>query len=366
MSVWHEDGKENTEELFIDSIESIRRIDFSCLEAEDVENFEFSDLQVAYEFYNFYGKVNGFGIRRHKVGRTRTVEKKILWQTFVCCRHGHRETKYLHNTDRKMDPKPLTRCGCQAQLRVHVDGVRNRWYVVLFDDEHNHELLSSKFYGMSRSHRKLGEGNVMTMTSMRKAGISTSKIYGYIASQCGGYENVGFQRKHMYNHIDKERRMLDGDAKTAIKYLEKQAKADPLLYFKHEVDEKGALLHLFWADGRSQVDYAIFGDVFTFDATYGRNKYKCPLVVFSGVNHHLQTIVFATAIISSENERTYVWLLEKLVDAMKGRSPKSVITDGDLAMKNAIRKVFPEAHHRLCGWHLLRNATSHVSKPKFT
>ncbi|RYQ83017.1 hypothetical protein Ahy_B10g101633 [Arachis hypogaea] len=35
-------------------------------------------------------------------------------------------------------------------------------------------------------------------------------------------------------------------------------------------------------------------------------------------------------------------------------------------MKSAIEQVFPEAHHRLCAWHLLRNATSNIGKPKFT
>ncbi|RYQ94929.1 hypothetical protein Ahy_B08g089901 [Arachis hypogaea] len=35
-------------------------------------------------------------------------------------------------------------------------------------------------------------------------------------------------------------------------------------------------------------------------------------------------------------------------------------------MKSAIEQVFPEAYHRLCAWHLLRNATSNIGKPKFT
>ena len=35
-------------------------------------------------------------------------------------------------------------------------------------------------------------------------------------------------------------------------------------------------------------------------------------------------------------------------------------------MKNAIRRVFSKAHHRLCGSHLLRNATSNDNKLKFT
>ena len=90
------------------------------------------------------------------------------------------------------------------------------------------------------------------------------------------------------------------------------------------------------------------------------------MVVFFGVNHHLQTIVFGCDIVSNESEGTYIWLLEKFLEVMKGKSPKLVIMDKDLSMKNAIRRVLPKAKHRLCGWHLIRNATSNVANPRFT
>jgi len=33
-------------------------------------------------------------------------------------------------------------------------------------------------------------------------------------------------------------------------------------------------------------------------------------------------------------------------------------------MRNAIKKIFPNAHHRLCAWHLLRNASSNIGIPE--
>ncbi|RYR50422.1 hypothetical protein Ahy_A07g037027 [Arachis hypogaea] len=51
---------------------------------------------------------------------------------------------------------------------------------------------------------------------------------------------------------------------------------------------------------------------------------------------------------------------------MNGKRPNAVITDSAKAMRLAIEKVFPNAHHRLCRWHLLRNATANISNPKFT
>jgi hypothetical protein len=141
---------------------------------------------------------------------------------------------------------------------------------------------------------------------------------------------------------------------------------DPSLFWKHTVDKEGRLEHLFWCDGRSQIDYKLFGDVLAFDATYKKNRYLCPVVVFSGVNHHNQTIVFGIAIVANEIEDTYVWLLETFLEAMQGKMPIFVITDGDLAMRNAIRRVFSKAHHRLCAWHLARNATCNVKSTRFT
>ncbi|XP_016181372.1 protein FAR1-RELATED SEQUENCE 5-like isoform X2 [Arachis ipaensis] len=122
----------------------------------------------------------------------------------------------------------------------------------------------------------------------------------------------------------------------------------------------------FWSDKCSQLDYHIFGDVLEFYATYRKNKYMCPLVVFSGVNHHNQTIVFVAALISNENEDTYTWLLQQFLECMNGKAPQCVITDGHGAMKKAIESVFPGAYHRLCAWHLIRNATANLGNPTFT
>ncbi|QHO46026.1 Protein FAR1-RELATED SEQUENCE [Arachis hypogaea] len=50
---------------------------------------------------------------------------------------------------------------------------------------------------------------------------------------------------------------------------------------------------------------------------------------------------------------------------MGGKSPKAVITDRDLTMRDAIKNVLPDATHRLCGWHLQRNACENIKNPNF-
>ncbi|KAK7273770.1 hypothetical protein RIF29_14833 [Crotalaria pallida] len=169
-----------------------------------------------------------------------------------------------------------------------------------------------------------------------------------------------------FTKIRNERMVKEGNSSNAIVFLSDMESTEPGFFWKYTVSEDGRIDKLFWCDGICRYDYQIFGDVLAFDATYGKNKYNCPLIVFSGVNHHNNTVVFASAIVSDESIDTYVWVLENFLEAMGGKAPASVITDGDKSMRSAIRRVFPQSHHSLCAWHLIRNARTNIGDDRFT
>ncbi|KAL4344607.1 hypothetical protein AHAS_Ahas11G0195300 [Arachis hypogaea] len=106
------------------------------------------------------------------------------------------------------------------------------------------------------------------MNEMRKGGIPVSRIHSFMMSLAGGYHNVPDTTRDMHNINAKQRREGGLDAESCI----------------------------------SQIDYQVFGDGIAFDATYKKNVYLSPLVVFSGVNYHNQTVVFATALVVDEKE----------------------------------------------------------------
>ncbi|XP_016173424.1 protein FAR1-RELATED SEQUENCE 5-like [Arachis ipaensis] len=226
-------------------------------------------------------------------------------------------------------------------------------------------MLDARVRGLSRSHRAVKEGDLHQINSMRKSGLRVPTIFRAFANQSGRFETVGFEIKDIYNAIEKQRWAGVTNAESALKFLGTLRMTDSGMFWKYSVDVDKRLENLFWCNGTSHYDYNVFGDVLGFDATYGRNKYKCPLVIFSGVDHHMRTVVFGCAILSNESEASYVWLLRLFLKAMKGKQSKSVITDGDLAMKSVVSTVFPGAHHRLCIWHLLRNATARVGRHGF-
>ncbi|XP_029146214.1 protein FAR1-RELATED SEQUENCE 5-like [Arachis hypogaea] len=262
----------------------------------------------------------------------RDNQGRIISRKLVCNKECWRNMRYLDLDDRSREARSLTRTKCPARLRVKLDYGCGRWKVSCFVESHNHDLTPPKF-----AHLK------------------------------GGYRHAGFTRKDLYNHIDRYRqaKVKNGDANAAINYLIGKSNNDPLFFGKYTFTSDERLEHIFWADGQSIIDYHCFGDIVAFDSTYKKNKYNKPLVIFSGCNHHGQTVIFGSGLLSDETTETYKWLLETFVEAMGGKSPKAVITDGDLAMRDAIKNVLPDATHRLCGWHLQRNACENIKNPNF-
>jgi MULE transposase domain len=82
--------------------------------------------------------------------------------------------------------------------------------------------------------------------------------------------------------------------------------------FKHieQLDEKGQITNVFWADAKMLIDYAHFGDVITFDTTYNTNKEFRPLGVFVGFNHFRESTLFGVVLLYDETIESFKWLFE--------------------------------------------------------
>lgn len=91
-----------------------------------------------------------------------------------------------------------------------------------------------------------------------------------------------------------------------------------------------------------------------------RTNKNYPLVIFFGCNHHSQINIFGCVLVSDETTETYKWVLKAFLEAMGNKHLKVVVTDGNGATREAIRYIFSDTSHRLCGWHLHKNACEHV------
>ncbi|GFY98617.1 FAR1-related sequence 3 [Actinidia rufa] len=132
-------------------------------------------------------------------------------------------------------------------------------------------------------------------------------------------------------------------------------------FYAMDLNEKGRLRNVFWADARSREACKEFGDVVTFDTTYLVNKYDMPFAPFVGVNHHGQSILLGCGLISHEDTESFSWLFQTWLECMWGGAPKAIITDQCQAMRNAIQNIFPDTRHRWCIWHIMKKVPEKLS-----
>ncbi|XP_048320933.1 protein FAR1-RELATED SEQUENCE 5 isoform X4 [Ziziphus jujuba] len=290
----------------------------------------------AYALYNAYALRVGFSIRKGKV-RYFTGSKKIRSREYFCSKEGFKLDEDLEEKKvRRLD----TRTGCKAFVRFsNEDGL---WKVVAFNPQHNHELAMP-----SEKH---------LLKSARRMPISKAHVPGV-----EGFGDIGFVNRDCYTYMNRQKTLMSaGDSQNLLNLFKSKQAEDSLFFYTVQVDQENRITNFFWRDGRSRLDYDCFGDVLAFDTTCRTNKYNLICAPFVGVNHHWQNVMFGCAFMLDETTTSFEWLFKSFLESMGNRPPKTILTDHNQAISNAIEIVFPNTRHCLCRWHILKSVASQV------
>ncbi|CAA0816460.1 Protein FAR1-RELATED SEQUENCE 6 [Striga hermonthica] len=138
-----------------------------------------------------------------------------------------------------------------------------------------------------------------------------------------------------------------GYAREMVDFFTRMQLGDPSFFYVMDVNGRGCSMNVFWAEGKCRAAYGYFGDVVFIDAKALVGRYKIPLVVFTGVNHHGQTLPLGCGLVLGQTVDSFVWLLRAWLTYMVGRTPKTVITSWFEFLQAAVAEVLPRAFHCL-------------------
>ncbi|XP_052171683.1 PKS-NRPS hybrid synthetase cheA-like [Diospyros lotus] len=131
----------------------------------------------------------------------------------------------------------------------------------------------------------------------------------------------------------------------------------------HRTDGSNCIGDLFWAHPMSIDLLKIFPHVLIMDCTYKTNRYRYPLLEIVGVTSTELTFPVAFVFMNHEYEDNYTWAMERLKNVMGSNAcPGVIVTDRELALMNAIYKVFPSTTTLLCRWHISKNILAKCKK----
>ncbi|KAI3967530.1 hypothetical protein MKW92_009230 [Papaver armeniacum] len=165
----------------------------------------FESVDELFEFYNNYAYKTGFSIKR----RTCKKENGVLVHvSYTCSKEGKNIT--ASNTPLNLPPTQRTGCKAKISARLCAD---DKWMISVVALQHNHLNSPSKARHL-RGHKRINTATKKKVFSNDKAGIRMCKIYGALAVEGGGYENLPYDEKTLRNMVAREKNLElgEGDA----------------------------------------------------------------------------------------------------------------------------------------------------------
>ncbi|KAG5538874.1 hypothetical protein RHGRI_019423 [Rhododendron griersonianum] len=251
----------------------------------------------------------GFSVRKEFCNRNKKTGE-VTWRKYVGCKEGFRAPD---QRDYKTKiPRAETRTGCNAHTSIKLDREKAKYVVYSCNATHNHDLQNEETVHMLPSHRNISAAQAYEVDLADDSGIRLKSAHEFMGRQAGGMGNLGYTQQDHKNYL-RSKRQTDleyGEARAILDYFEKQTPENPFFYFAMQLDVEEKITNIFWADAKMIIDYGHFGDVLSFDTTYRTNKEYRPLAVFTGFNHHRETIIFGAALLYDETAASFEWLVK--------------------------------------------------------
>ncbi|KAK9733059.1 hypothetical protein RND81_04G041000 [Saponaria officinalis] len=344
-------GEEDDENI-VDLINEVHDQDVGSLSSAannlllegDIEMGPDSDLQfesheVAYKYYQEYAKSMGF-TTSIKNSRRSKKSKDFIDAKFACSRYG-----ITLESDVASRRSSVKKTDCKASMHVKRNKY-GKWVIHEFIKEHNHELLPALAYYF-RVHGNVKLAEKSNIDILHAVSERTKKMFVDMSRQSTAFQNLGSSRDMPGSQLDKGNRLVleEGDAQFLLDYFMCVKKENPKFFYAMDLDDKQYLRNFFWVDAKSRSDYISFSDAISLDTSYIRTNEKLPLIIFVGVNHHLQAMLLGCALVSDDSTSTFVWLMKTWLRAMGGNAPNVILTDQHPFVKSAIQEVFPNTRH---------------------
>jgi zinc finger SWIM domain-containing protein 3 len=314
-------------------------------------------------FWVAYGGRSGFDVRK-RGSNVSKMDGKVTSCRYVCSNEGVRTKKQTEDVRKCF--RAETRTGCKARMVIVLDRGAGNYEVTDIVLEHNHPLHIPETFHLMRSQRRISELQAFEIETADDSGIRPKAAHELATRQVGGPLNLSYTCRDRKNYLQskRQRELAFGQAGSMLKYFHDKIVENPSFQYALQPDCEDHITNIFWADAKMVLDYAHFGDVVTFDTTFGTNKEYRPFGVFLGLNQFRETTIFGAALLFDETEASFTWLFDTFLAAHNGKQPRTIYTDQDAAMAKAIKIVFTESYHGLCTFHIMQNAVKHLSPIK--
>ncbi|XP_046384220.1 uncharacterized protein LOC124154490 [Ischnura elegans] len=336
-----------------------------------VEDHEFKDMFDFNAWKTSQCQLNYMSLVKHNGER---VNRGKRFMYFICKFNNHHKNGIVSNkTNRKRKFGRMPNSDCIARMLVNESesGVS-----VKYVNAHNHDLefKNVKFYRWDNATK-------YKINSLLEQSVPAHKIQEYFQPADPSLNEMLPLKEHfitstqinkMKYDLNSKKHLSDDDAVAVdlLVHLMKDESKDSILVYKPMgsgtiIGNKGldnlphaSELFVLGIQQKLQLKEMIegCGRILCIDSTHGTNQYKFHLLNLIVPDEYGVGYPVAHFITSHLDEETLTYLLQSIMDRSPDLHVNAIMTDGDEALGNAVRRVFGhKTKHLLCLWHVKRN-----------
>ena len=207
---------------------------------------------------------------------------------------------------RKRKREKLLHRDCKGRMVVKM--ICDRWHVIYFAPDHNHELVvKPSLKKFMRSHKGIPREKKEFIALLHGCNLSTGRIMQLMNEFYGSAQLVPYEGKDVGNfHSTIRRTEKYRDIQETLDYFKELEQEDPEFFYKIKLDGEHRVESLFWVDGAARHAYIeSYHDCVSFDATYMTNMYDMPFTPFIGINRHEQSFLLGCDFLRDEKTPSY-------------------------------------------------------------
>ncbi|GFS30044.1 hypothetical protein Acr_00g0009790 [Actinidia rufa] len=322
--------------------------DFEEKVKEPKMGMEFDTHDEAYLYYTRFAKEKGFAVakRSSKKGKDGMLKHVIL----QCSRGG----KPRPRGSNPAKARPQCKVECPAHLNV-IRTKEGKWRVSYVLLEHNHEQSPSKsrFF---KNNRALDENVRRKLVLNEQAGIRLNKTVASLHIEAGGPDKVPYLPRDCRNYLDKLRhlQLAEGDAEAMHRYFMRMRGDNADFFYAMDLNEKGRLRNVFWADARSREAWKMACSLGGFQVGHVWTEYEVKELITVGEGEE------EIADLVEDNQEQY-----DIVMARGREMKREVIEDLNVCSSNRVNDTGTPIHYFSLGDGLIpSNQSTNILDPE--
>ncbi|MBW0540868.1 hypothetical protein O181_080583 [Austropuccinia psidii MF-1] len=255
---------------------------------------------------------------------------------------------------------PSRKLDCPFRLYARKYAKSTTWTLKVKNPEHSHEATENIM--AHPAFRKFNEQETSEIAQMSESLLMPRQIHAQLCSQRESERPVIIQ--DIYNQVKKiNKDKLKG--RRPIDALIDTLKQENFVC-SYERDSEGHITSLFFTHPLPIKLLHGLPHFILMDCTYKTNKYKTPLFQIVGFSSTKKTFSGAFCLMKNETEPSYTWALNQYIEKVLNNTnlvpPPVIVIDRDLALKNSLKKLFPDSKVMLCILHINKDVSAHFMK----